>query len=450
MRGRINWRHLLALYFAWLLLQGAVRKWVVSGVDRWVFVAGDLLLLAAYGTFLLQRWRSDRLGRIRVPRHPVVLAAALVGALALAAVLNPAYDVPVVKITGLRYYVVYLPLVVLPAYAFGSPSSVRRAARAFAATLVPIVALALVETASPPGSLLGAYAVREAGVDMFGAGFIRASSTFPYITPYTTYLRFAAFACVALLLTARQRKERWIATGLLGIAFVGMFASGSRGVVYFSLGGLGVVGLGLVVHLELSSGRLGHFFLAAAVAGGVLLAAFPGLVEGFMERAAQIEHQEWRAKGMLLSPVRTLERVPLLGYGVGASYQAATRVAGEAAAETLPPWGEVSTDRVTNDLGLPGLLAQLFLVFAVLGTLVRVYLRAEDREVKLLALAAIGYAAGFYVTLPVYNYTAMAFYCFTAGVAVYLAQLSRIRAVRRAGIRDQPAERSAPRGGARV
>jgi hypothetical protein len=320
-RWRLGVRAVLYL----LVLEGAIRKWLLPGDQQLVYLAKDLLLLAVYAGFLVS---ARRMPRARLsPMVVLPLAAcALWGAVEI---FNPKLPSVLVGVFGWKAYFLYVPLLWVVPAAFRDMADLERFARRFVYLLIPQAILGFLQFRSAASSVLNRYAWGEAaasGVATFGeAGSpVRVTGTFSYISGYVSFLALAGLLALALLAARRFRwKENLLLWASLAAVPFGILFSGSRAPAIL-LGGIAPV------FVLLASGRGGRRFdtLARFALGVGLMAALvsytgaPAL-EAFIQRTRAASDVGGRFSTPFVEPLRLAADVGVFAYGIGATHQAA-------------------------------------------------------------------------------------------------------------------------------
>ena len=306
---------------------------------------------------------------------------------------------------------------------------------------------------SSPTSALNTYArpTDDLGYAVtFGSSeFVRVTGTFSFINGYAAYLVAIVMLALAVLATTRWRLKGNLTIALaLGISMLGMFMTGSRGPV-LAVAAMFPLYWWLAVVREkqggATSGRL--------AVGILLLAAFVGLTgrdafEAFRGRASGSGSDvAARISLPFTDPFRVLPEAGPLGYGIGATHQAATAVT-----KGIIPFSwlnghfiEVETGRVMLEMGPLGFL----LVYFCRVSMALIALQQAFRLKTLFhrSVAVAGFLL-FLSTLPtgiVFDVTTGLLYWFFGGLVFTVIQLDR-KAARPA----QPAAVPAPQRAERL
>jgi len=438
----------LRLVLVLLVLEGAVRKWLLPEHQQLVYLAKDALLLAVYVGFIADR-RHVR--RVTIPpsiQLPLVLCMAW-GALEI---FNPKLPAVLVGLFGWKAYFWYAPLLWVVPAAFRDLEDLEKFLRRYLQLTLPVVALGLVQFRAPADSPLNRYAWGGEegfrGIATFGeAGAARVTGTFSYITGFSTFLVVAG---VLLLVLLAGRDFRWRGNAwtwaALGAVPLGVLVTGSRGPLILLAGLLPVLALLArrgAVGVVAGVGRL--LVVGGLLAAFVSFAGAPAL-EAFSYRARTSgEDLGTRMLAPFVEPVDLMGEVGLFGSGIGATHQAAPSLVPD-----LRPgsWleglvAEVESSRVMIELGPLGFLLEYACRVAIAGVALAGALRLATPRARALALGAAFFCASQIPGTIVVNVTGGLYFWFLAG-AYFLAQ-----ACDREGFRASAA-RSAAAGVPRV
>jgi len=418
-----RWRHAVQAALVLLVLEGALRKWVFPGAQDLVYFGKDLLLLGAYLGFL----NDPRRPRVRVPSllTGMLVLSAAVGALQ---VFNPNLPSPLVGILGFKAYFFYAPVAwVLPA-AFSSSAELHARLRAYLLLAIPTGLLGLAQFMSSPDAPINAYARQQVGgATTFGSStHVRVTSTFSYITGYSSYLLAIVMLALAVLAATRWRARGNLAAyAALAFAIASLFMTGSRGPVF-------TIALLFPIYVWLSLARegrrdavLGRILLGLGLVAAAVNHVGADAVGAFYERAAGSTDTSERLLAPLVQPFRVLGDSGLIGYGIGATHQMA-----EAVTRGVEPYswleGRVVEDepgRIMLELGPIGFAFFFFLrAYLVVSSLEQVF-RLRTPLSRALATSC---ALFFLAHLPggvVFNVTADVYYWYFAGLLMCAVRL---------------------------
>jgi hypothetical protein len=442
-----RWRTAVQVAMVVVVFEGAVRKWLLPGAQDLIYFAKDVVLLGVYLGFL----RDAPSLRHRVAPLPFLsFGLALAATFGLLQMFNPNLPNLLVGLLGFKAYFFYVPLLfVLPA-AFPSDAAAFRFLRRYALLAIPVGALAVAQFLSPPSSVLNAYARTSAEEGSYATTFgssthVRVTATFPYITGYASYL-LATSVLLMTLLAARRWEFRgsWLVYGGLGMTFLGMLMTGSRGPVLVFAVILPLYWWLVVLRERQKAAVLGRMLAGAALlavflsyAGGDAIAAFRGRASG---SGTEIYD---RMLSPAVAPFKVLPQVGVLGYGIGSTHQTAAALAGS----PVPfSWLkglliEVESGRVMVELGPVGFFLIYLIRFYLAGLALHKALTLRTRFHRTLAAASFVF---FLASIPggvVFDVTAGVYYWFFAGLLVLALVLDRqtVRTELAAPARERPA-----------
>ena len=436
-----RWRRGTQAVLVLLILEGAVRKWLFVDSQQLVYFGKDVLLLGCYAGFL----RDQAARRYRIAASPIlVLLLSLGAAWGALEVFNPQLPNILVGIFGFKAYFFYIPLMFLLPACFNDDRQVNAFLRRYCLIAIPIALIGLLQFVSSPGSAINAYATGggdEAGIITFGSSeHVRITGTFSFITGYTSYLFTNATLLLALLGASRWKfaanRKLYLA---LGLTFLGMLMTGSRGPLftlavilpfYWYLAVMREGDAGLTV----SRAGLTLAVVTAAIAtfGGNALAAFIGRASGNSDVAE-------RLISPFRSPLNILPDAGLFGYGIGAAHQMAKPLA-----PSIIPYSwlhglqtEVETGKIMLELGPLGFTLIYLARLALVAVAFQHALSLRTRFHRALAIGAFLYFLVQLVGSPVFDVTTGVYYWFFAGLMMLAARLDRDAA--RAQVAAQPA-----------
>lgn len=428
-----RWRAAVQVALVLLVFEGAIRKWVALGAQELVYFAKDFLLLAAYVGYLADR---RRLRGQPIPKMPILyftLAfSTLYGVLEM---INPQLPNLAVGVLGFKAYFWYVPLLFVVPAVFTSDQSLARFIAIYILISIPVGLLAVAQFFSPPTSVLNNYARATDDLSYavtFGSSeFVRVTGTFAFINGYAAYLvATIMLALAALGINQWRLKGNLLVYTALGMSLLGMLMTGSRGPVLVV-----AVMFPLYWWLAVVREKQGGATSARLVVGILLLATFVGLLgkdafEAFRGRASG-SGSDVAARALIpfTDPFRVLPEAGPLGYGIGATHQAATAVT-----KGIAPFSwlnghliEVETGRVMLELGPLGFLLVYFsrLLMALIAFQQALRLQTHFHR----SIAVAGFLV-FLSTLPtgiVFDVTTGLLYWFFGGLVFSVIQLDRAR-----------------------
>jgi len=428
------WKWCVGLFFVLVLVDGALRKWVLPSQSAVLFVLKDVVLWGGYAVYALSRNPVELPRPLRRTTIPLLLAAYVFVVMLQA--FNPRQPNLVVSMLGLKAHLAFVPLAVLmPALvAQVTERQVVRLLWGYAVLVVlPLSALSVYQFNQLATAWVNQY-VREMGTIAKAGGHVRVISTFSYVASHTVYLTFNAFLSAGVLFAGlRTGRHGLLVLGglLLGTTAVVLPMAGSRGPIVFVL--VAWAALLFVVDSQYTSS---FRFVGVAILVIVVVVQGTGLTEGWealAERAEQANDTGNRIENLLSSPIEGITRGGLLGYGAGSAHQAAPRfVPGAFSHEWLPQsYIESPMAREIIELGALGWLVLLALKTTLLYYSYRVVRHSRGIVgiiVGVTAFCMLLIKGPFPVT---FNAVAAAFYWGTAGVMLGVWSCQEIDAQRK-------------------
>jgi hypothetical protein len=316
-------RRLIWTYLVLLILEGALRKWIVPRFSDPLLIVRDPVVIAIYlyalrgGVFSRDRWVIS-LGII-------AFFSWLVSIFVLMPYLQPKI-IFFVTTYGVRCNFLHLPLIFVIANVFDA-DDVKEMGWWILAGLIPMALLMGVQFSASPESFINrTVGLGEGEQITAGGGKIRPPATFSFVSGAIYYLSCAsAFLLHGII--SRRTYPNWllISSGLALV--VGVAVSGSRSTV----ASVGLVILSLLVILVLRPEAVNQFgrSLLLVVFVGWAISHLPIFREGigilsdrFTESA---EASEMSIAGGLISRTysgfvegfRVFDRLPIFGFGLG-------------------------------------------------------------------------------------------------------------------------------------
>jgi hypothetical protein len=317
-----NIRRLIWLYFWLLLIEGALRKWVVPQLSNPLLIIRDPVVLLIYVLAF----------RARVfPRNAWVFSLAVIAFLSLAVSFIalwpylPPSRIVLVSGYGFRANFLHLPLIFLMPRVL-RPEDVKRIGWWALIILVPMSLLMVAQFRAAPDALLNRTASGEGEMMTAALGKVRTAATFSFVVGVVAYFALATGFLVWAALK-RGVYRNWVLFGS-GIALlIGVSVSGSRSVV----GACAVVVSSLLLVLFLRPGAVNRFgqALLVTVVLGFIVTQTPVFKEGVSVLSARFsavaEAEEQSIVIGLISrvfdgfseAVRVYPDAPFFGYGLG-------------------------------------------------------------------------------------------------------------------------------------
>ena len=312
-------RRMIWLYFALLIAEGALRKWIVfPSLSAPLLIIRDPLVLLIYA-------QAARCRRFPV-NGPMVTYFLLLSSFILLALFQIIAGIgggPLVAAYGLRTNFLHLPLIFVIPQVF-SYADVIKLGRWMLILSVPMAGLMAWQFLSPPDSWINATTMVDAQQISFVLGKIRPAGTFSFATGAAHFFVLTTAFLIYGLVQPRANYSRWLLGAALLSVIVVQPVSGSRLLVL----GCALVAVAAIVFATLSRGRTYRILgvaavICAMVAALSLTSFFREAVTAFMVRwndasegSASVSLTR-RIVGVFLDPFALVAEAGLFGKGLG-------------------------------------------------------------------------------------------------------------------------------------
>jgi hypothetical protein len=361
-------------YIILLVIEGALRKWVLPGFSDALLLIRDPLVILAYVLCF---------GKGKFPTNQYVLSGAGLMLLYSTLTLLFGHGNLLVTLFGVRTNFLHIPFVFIIGRVF-TPKDVVEIGRWWLWATIPMTALIVLQFYSPQSAWINLSVGGAEGGGFSGAlGRYRPPGTFSFTIGTTFFYAFStAFLVAGLTQHNRYSKSLLILAG--GSVLLAIPISISRALIL--LAGMtftvGILTSGLQKHSIIRLLRLG---LIAAVALFIVskIPFFEEALEVFMTRWEKSTGAErggvnkaiiGRILKMFTDPFVEADQLPLLGHGIGAGTQVGTRLL---TGERGFGLGEWEWERIIGESGV------------VLGCLFILWRVALSVKITLLSLGAV-------------------------------------------------------------
>jgi len=367
---------LTAVIILTVILEGAVRKWILPGQQIAVYFVKDALII---GLFLSQ-W----FGRERKYVHFVLATiqefawARVFGLYALVVLIeifNPALPSIAVGLFGAKAHLLYfLAALCFSAAYLAKPARMMRDIRLLVVLALLVDVLCAVQFSLPAGHFLNTYlgATSEDEIVELAFGRVRVTGTFSYITGMTIFGTFSGLLALGFTLASKvTRKWKMLYYACAAGNFVAVVMSGSRyGVLAYLVGAVMVILMCVSKQRKRVSVTLSAVLLL--IFSSIVLSFFSYATEAFLDRvqtASVSDDAQSRVTSWFFNFIYYVGFGGTSGYGTGATHPAvAALVPGEIPYSWLYPVNwlhfEDEFSRIAIELGWVGLL--LYFSFRVL------------------------------------------------------------------------------------
>jgi hypothetical protein len=420
-----SWRTIIKAALVIVVIEGAIRKWLLPQASDMVYFLKDLVIFVAYCKYYLS---SEPKYPFRLNIFNIVLLTFLVWG--SVQVFTPSLGSPIIGLFGLKGYLFYVPMMWMLPSLFQSQEELYIFLRNYLLIVIPVAILAIIQFYSPVKSLINIYA-GGAEVNAVVDGNARVTGTFSYIVGYGLFVSICFTILLPLLSLAQKGVWRWLLLLELLLVVGTSFMTGARSVVLYEI--LFVIGyFGLILWTQPSKafGQFKNFLLPLTFLLALVPKFFGGAMDKFTTRAVGASGGDGtfldRVISFIYEPELALKSKGLIdSYGIGATHQAmpAVRKFFKIYGGQLPPLSEGDITRVIYDVGLIGFVLWYLLRIILIFALFKVFLKLKTPFLRNLALAAfLLHAINFNAQLASNN-TYGIYYWFFSGFVFLLPEL---------------------------
>ena len=411
-----NWKLAIKFILVLVIIEGALRRWAFPQARDLIYFLKDFILIGSYIGFVSQP-------RPLVDRYPLIKEITLV--ISIVCVLqafNPSLGSPIIGLLGVKFYLLYIPLIWVIPYLFDSEKDLQSFLQKYLLLLIPICILGIAQYFSPPDSVINVYSPDGAAANASVGEFVRITGTFSYLAGHTTYMAI----CFSLLivLISREKLIRWqmIYSIELILVMANSFMSGSRGLIIYE--SLFIVSYILFLFFnspKIALTSIRSLLVILTIATITTIVYFQPAIQALSDRATNSgDSVEERIVGSFTQVV-DFSSIRLDGYGTGATQSGANSLRSFLelpAGEELPP-SEGETGRVVIEIGMLGFILWYGLRIILLISIFSVFLRLKNPFYKQLALAIFLFQAINLTGQLVTNPTMVVYFWFFSGF-IYL------------------------------
>lgn len=338
---------LIIWFAALILLEGVLRKWLLTPIEQpLLFIREPVLLLIYY-------YYAKDFGIKKAWFLPYIVFSIFIVFLSLVQAIYWEYP-PLVPLLGIRFYILYIPLAFIMGEVLNQHQLVRLI-RFLLWTSIPIAILVILQFLSPVQSPINKGLTDSTeGRFIVVENIVRPYGPFTFVSPQSIW---AALILAIVIISWEKLKQYsipiWLISMATGATLVMGALSGSR--TYFVTAIL-IMLFYVIAGLtspNIANGVKRLFYVVGFVASFliVFIFAFPTAYESMSQRQEQAVAVEGstigRAIDGLTDVTKPFNDVPMFGYGIGAGSNAGTAARG---AEGLS-LGETEWARMINEIG---------------------------------------------------------------------------------------------------
>lgn len=424
-----NWKLSLKSVLVLIVVEGAIRKWILPQASDQVYLLKDVVLLGAYLHYMFSVARLHH--KMRLTGFVFLIFLILVWCLAQS--FNPYLGSPIAGIWGTKLYIYYIPILWLAPDLFASKEELKTFLQWYLLLIIPVALLGIVQFFSPASSPINVYA---GGIENT-AGFVasdntRITATFSYLGGYSVYM-MASIALLTPLLVAQQEERLWRYASFVELILIILtsFMTGSRSLILFEFFFLTqfIFFIGIkqpkqtIKLLRLIT--ISTLILIAVILFTPLGAGF----DAFLYRATHSDSASDRIFSDFFAVTDLLHQGQFAGYGTGATHPAVISLQ---KILRLPPgaflpYAEGEMGRIMLEVGPVGFVLWYSLRIGLIFSLFQTFFFAKDKYLASAALAAFLFHA---INLPghlVFNHTFSVYFWFFSGFILLIPKLEQVQ-----------------------
>ncbi|HEY9850405.1 MAG TPA: hypothetical protein V6D28_13145 [Leptolyngbyaceae cyanobacterium] len=431
----VNWRRSVKAVFFILVIEGALRKWVLPQASEVIYFLKDFVLLGAYLKYYIFSRQEQK---FPIRNHFLNGLILLVILWCLLQAFNPSLGSTIIGIFGLKTYLFYIPLIWMMPALFPTEEDLYRFLRAHLLLIIPVGILGIIQFFSPPSSPINSYVQTDVvqvdvatfvGGDLASQG-VRITGTFSYINNYAAYL-LACFGLLIPLISIKQQKWWQVATILeLLLLTINAFMTGSRSTVFSSI--LFLMGY-LVIKGLTNPSTIFRIIKPFLIPGILIITAalfwFRRALDAFVTRTSSTNDISTRILGTLTEPLSFIQYKAIDGFGTGATHPgsvALRNALGLPYGERIPVGFEGEMGRIALELGPIGFIFWYGLRISIIIALFIVFCKLKRPLLKQLALAAFLIQGLWINGQLVFHHTFAIYYWFFTSFVFLLPQLELV------------------------
>lgn len=427
------WATSLKAVFVLVLLEGALRKWILPGFADLIYFGKDVLLVGVYLGFYLYgpglRKRSTPpvwmpiLG-IKLSLLPVLLLS-----------LSPVTGSVIATILGMRGYFFYLPIAFILPYAFPNRQGMIREVAIYTLLAIPVCLLGVAQFRSDGFSVINTYAsgISAYGASTFGdgTGTVRVTGTFSYLTGHVVFVCIFIALALAQVVNPQTPYRRTLIYAVIPLLLGNVLMSGSRAAALTCL----LTIIGFVANKMGALSSVGRW-RAMKVTVGLSLAGTVMLVYGFSNAADKLYARSVGSSDsvqirLLDMPLEHLSRAweagGLTGCGVGVTNPVTIALRnrlGIPEPERLPGAYDMEVGSVFAEIGLTGFFSWYMFRGLVLYSLWLALRRCKDEELRPYLLVTLLVSLPFFLQSLVLNHVACVLFWGLTGLSLTVVRFT--------------------------
>lgn len=423
------WKRAVLLILLWVILSGAVRKWLLPEISDIIYFYGHAILSGVYLRYFRERLliRSELF--IKHPINGFLLIFVIYG---LVCVINPNLSNVAVGLLGFMVYFYFIPLAYIIPYVFDTKEMLIKYLKIFVSISLPFLILGVVQYFSPLDHPINSYVYETDIYDIALSGSRpRVTSTFSFVSGFPVYLNVLILTLLYLL---SIRNNSFIFTLYLYVLIVlsalCLLMTGARGpTTYTLIGSVLFLVLGGVVNIQLIKKSIFKIILVGLLIFLFFQFTFVGqsALESFTTRVTSSSDIIPRLRHTYLAPFQFFKFAGFYGFGIGTTYQGSVALGHNPMEllEVVPGGFEEEQGRVMLEIGVFGYI----LVYLIRILLIKFFWdlskRLSDPTLKLFCLSCLLFQVPFALGVAnlIFDHTTNVFYWYIIGFLFLLPKL---------------------------
>lgn len=361
------------LLFVIVIFEGALRKWVNPSFGIPLLAIRDLVVV-----FLLMKAIKKRYLKFNKLPEIITLIWTIIVFIWTSLHIILGFIPVAVGLLLFHFWILYLWLALI-GYRTLTTYDIEKILKLLLFSLIPMVILTTIQFLSPVESFINKQvgSVGGEGVFLVTAGIVRTTGTFSFTMGYTTYLTLLTPLIFWLMSSKGFVKSTLLKNILILSYFIGALVSGSRAVIFFTVGMFMVYFASFFLSGKFKKIKTKTILLSMILTIIVGYYAYPFLEKAYnantsrMESASKSEDVETRIIDTFIGNKRTWDRFTLLGHGMGGGSNAARPFMTSNGEEFI--MGEMEIDRILTEGGIVGIIFELLKVILIIFALFKTF-----------------------------------------------------------------------------
>lgn len=418
-------KNLFLISLIWLLIEGAVRKWLLFSLAGPLFYVKYLLFGLLYISFFFCKYP---LFKLKYGFQFFILLFSTICLIGFLVVTNE--NPAIVGIIGLIIHLLFLPLIHTCQYFFIKIEHINKFIKILTYSVFPICLLGMIQFYLPVDHPINGFVNEEQLITRVDR-FTRISSIFSFVKIYNAYLLFSVSILVGVVLNKLLKSEKILIEALaIFFLIINMFMTGSRlpiGLMLFNF-----LAIGIYVFLRFPNLRktVAVTFIVGFTSLYTLYFTTDLLNDPVDATISRFEKAESRHRtestGYTDVKMRLEDRIDIFkfseeagwfGYGIGMAYQGSTAFI----KNPIPFYFEEEGERIVLELGIIGGILVIIMRLAILIFALQILKWCASNEIKLLLLPLILYITPSILTIQNTTYSYMENFIYYLAIGLIIA-----------------------------